>query len=166
MLTCQADALPQMKRKLRGRRLVAVDIENVVGGAILTSANASWARHQIEKVIELRYDEQVVIGTSHIGVVSTRMGWDGPRIVMRSGPDGADLALLEVLQGERIAERFDELVLVSGDGIFAEVVARLAAEGVKTTVVAHHGGLSKRLRLAAANTFLFERNVAGLGGAA
>jgi len=67
---------------------------------------------------------------------------------MGSGLDGADLALLEVL-GENIAARFTEVVLVSGDGIFADAVAVFAALGVHTTVIAHRDGLSRRLELAA-----------------
>ena len=67
---------------------------------------------------------------------------------MRSGLDGADLVLLEVL-GENIADRFGEVVLVSGDGIFADALAELASQGVHTTVVAHSDGLSRRLELAA-----------------
>lgn len=166
MFTQTAATLPQRKRSLRGRRLVVVDIENVVGGAVLSIEQAVGAHAVIEKVAELSGCEHVVIGTSHVGVVSTGLGWRGPRLVVRSGEDGADLALLEVLTEERVDERFDEVVLVSGDGIFAAAIAALAAEGLDVTVFAPAGHCSKRLRLAAQRTILFDRLDVGFGGAA
>lgn len=68
---------------------------------------------------------------------------------VRSGENGADLELLDVIEREGIEHRFDELALVSGDGIFTDAVARLGACGVKVTVAAWPESLSKCLRLAA-----------------
>ncbi len=138
-----------------GRQILLVDIENVVGGAVLTSAAASWARTQIENVIVMRGDAHIVIGTSHIGCLDTALAWPNKQYVVNSGPDGADLALLEELDALRI-DRYDEIVLVSGDGIFADAVASLAARGASVTVVAHYGRCSSRLRLAAARTIYLQ----------
>jgi hypothetical protein len=81
----------------------------------------------------------------------TGTGWLGPRRVLdpRSGPDGADHALLDVLSGENIVDRFPHVVLVSGDGIFSEPIAEIGREGVRTTIVARRRSLSRRLRMAA-----------------
>ena len=166
MFTRTAVALPQKKRALRGRRLVVVDIENVVGGAVLTTEQAVGAHLSIKEVAALDGSEHVVIGTSHVGVVSSGLGWRGPRLVVRSGENGADLALLDVLIDERVEERFDEVVLVSGDGIFAEAIAALGAAGVDVTVVAPSGRCSRRLRLAAHRTITFDPLLVGFGGAA
>lgn len=166
MFTRQAVALPLKQRALRGRRLVVVDIENVVGGAVLTAAQAEWARRAIHDAIALGDQEQVIIGTSHAGLLATGVGWEGARLVVRSGSDGADLALLDVLAWEHIAERFDELVLVSGDGIFTDAVAALAAQGLRVTVLAHSECCAKRLQLAAGQTAYFGRRAADLGGVA
>lgn len=151
----------------KGRRLVVVDIENVVGGAVKTVEAASRAAKVLREALGLTGDEQAVIGTSHYGMLSTGLGWDGPRrIVMRSGSDGADLALLEILTEERVAERFEEVALVSGDGIFAETLAALAKCGVRTTVVARAGHCSARLRLAAFKTVLLSADIDSVGAAA
>lgn len=166
MFTQTAVALPQKKRSLRGRRLVVVDIENVVGGAVMTTEQAVGAHLAVEQVAGLSGTEQVVLGTSHFGAVPAGLGWPGSRLVVRSGQDGADLALLEVLIEERIGERFDEVVLVSGDGIFTEVVTALGAAGVEVTVVAHAGRCSKRLRMAAARSLVLAESAIGFGGAA
>jgi len=166
VFTPQAFELPQRKRALRGRRLVVVDIENLVGGAVLAVEQAERAHRFIQEAVSLNDREQVVIGTSHVGVLATGLGWRGPRIVARSGADGADLALLDVLKHERVEERFDGVVLVSGDGIFTDVVASLGASGLDVTVVARAGRCSKGLRMAASRTVLIDYLAAGLGGAA
>lgn len=145
---------------------MVVDIENVVGGAVMRPEQAAWAHYTIQAAVSLSEREQVVIGTSHVGVLATGIGWRGPRIVVRSGVDGADLALLDVLTEERIEERFDDLVLASGDGIFADVVASLGASGVNVTVVARSDRCSNRLRLAARDVVCLEERVLDFGGAA
>lgn len=148
MFTSNTDRSKIASRSLAGRRLVLVDIENVVSGAVTTGAAAMWAKTQVEEVIGCTEQDQVVLGVSHIGLLATGAGWPGKRYVLGSGPDGADRALLEVME-ENLAARFTEVVVVSGDGIFAEAVSALAGNGVVVTVVAHPDGLSKRLRMAA-----------------
>lgn len=166
MFTQHEAALPLKKRALRGRRLVLVDIENVVGGAVMAVEQATCARKYVEVAADVCADEQVVIGTSHVGVMATGLGWEGSRLVVRSGENGADLALLEVLTEERIEQRFDEVILASGDGIFADAVAALGAAGVRVTVVTRREACSKRLHMAAGRTIYLNATAIGVGGAA
>lgn len=166
LFTRNAGVLPLKKRVLRGRRLVAVDIENVAGGAVMAIEQAVDAHLCIDEALGLNGREHIVIGTSYVGVIAAGLGWRGPRIVAGFGENGADLALLEVLTEERVEERFDEVVVVSGDGIFTEAVAALGAAGVQVTVVARPEACSKRLRMAAFRTVFLSHAVAGLGGAA
>ncbi|MFI5436752.1 NYN domain-containing protein [Rhodococcus baikonurensis] len=136
------------KQHMQSRRLVLVDIENAIGGAALHVDAVRWAKAHIEEIVELEAGDQVIIGTSHIGLLNVGCGWTSPRYVVGSGPDGADHALLAALD-EAIESRFGDVVIVSGDGIFTEKAAALAARGIHITVVAHMDGLSKRLRMAA-----------------
>src|SRR5437870_5832613 len=122
-----------MKRALQGRRLLVVDIENVAGGAVVTKAMAEWARNVVESALNVVNGEQVVIGTSHLGLFNAKSAWPCARMKVRSGQDGADIELLDVLATEDLARRFDEVVVVSGDGIFADAVARLGGSGVQVT---------------------------------
>jgi hypothetical protein len=131
------------------RRVVVVDVENAVGGANIGRDQILWTRRVLGELVGLRGSDHVIAASSHIGAVEVGVNWPSARRLVRSGPDGADLMLVDVLSRERIAHRFAEMVLVSGDGIFADVVAELACRGVGTTVVAHPGGLSRRLRLVA-----------------
>lgn len=152
MFTLTAVALPQKKRALAGRRLLVVDIENIAGGAVVTRAMADWARAVVESALDVKVGEQVVIGTCHLGLFNTKAAWPCARVKVRSGDDGADLELIDVLTNEGIDERFDEVILVSGDHIFAESIASLGKCGVRVTVASWTESLSSRLRLAAADT--------------
>lgn len=138
-----------MKLLKRGRRLIVVDIENVIGGAVNSATEVHWARQLLNESLGLQPEEQVIVGTCHVGLLEVGINWPQARRVVRSGPSGADRALIAVLREEQIADRFTEVVLVSGDGAFADVVAELAVQGVPTTVVAQRERLSARLRLAA-----------------
>lgn len=148
MFTKTRAALP--KQRNNRRRIIVIDIENLIGGAVLDTTDVHWAKECLREVIDIESGDQIVIGTSHIGLLATGVAWPNQRYVIGSGPDGADLALLEVLE-EGIASRFAEVVLVSGDGIFTETTARLTAAGVDVHVIAHCDGLSRRLRMAASN---------------
>lgn len=154
MITLQADNRILKSRNANRRRLIAVDIENIVGGAVLSSAAAMSARNEIEARLGICDDEIVVVGTSHIGALNTKGAWGSARVVWGSGPDGADLALLREMDADWIADRFEELVLVSGDNIFSDLVYRVAHKGVPVTVVARDGHCSTRLRMVATDTML------------
>lgn len=157
MYTSHRVPAPRKRRLPVGRRLVAVDIENAVGGAIKAPESVAWTRRVLTHLGALAGGDTVVIGTCHRGLLPIGCTWTGVRYVVRSGPDGADLALLEVLD-EHISERFSEVVLVSGDGRFAEAVATLEGEGVKVVVVAHREGLSRRLAMAASQALYFDEH--------
>lgn len=148
------------------RRLVLVDVENLVGGAVVTAAQAWGARRLLEQAMPDRPGDQVILGVSHASVLESGLAWgESVRRVVRSGENGADLALLQVLEEERVADRFGEVVVVSGDGIFTDAVSRLGAAGVGVTVVAHADGCAKRLSFAAGRTVYLQRALA-LGGVA
>ena len=165
MFTYMAETPPQ-KRRTRTRRLVLVDIENMVGGAVQDSESVIWAKQQFDSLVDLRPGDHVVVGTSHIGLLETGCNWPHARYVVGSGPDGADLALLEVLE-ENVADRYGEVVIVSGDGIFTQKVADLTSRGLRVTVIAHPDGLAARLRLAAQQTtYLPHRHQTQCGDAA
>lgn len=148
MFTNTRGALPLKKRVLKGRRLVVVDIENVVRGGCRTSEQVEWARAALGSLIDLRSEDHVVIGVGLKGLLTVGCTWDHVRHVARSGPGETRLELLDVL-GEGVEARFDTVVIASGAGIFTTPTVALTASGVAVLVVAHRDGLSNRLRLAA-----------------
>lgn len=112
-------------RRGLGRRLVVVDIENIAGGALTSAAAVVWAKQTLRHAVHLERADHVVIGTSHVGLLTIGCAWPDQRYVVRSGPNGADLALLEVL-GENLPARFGRVVVASG---MESLPMRLRASG-------------------------------------
>ena len=136
------------------RTLHLIDIENLTGSPSPSVDEVSWHHHPYEALC-VGPQDHVVIAYSHHAAPSVQWGWPPGRHLWRSGKDGADLALLEVIAQERVEERFSSVVLASGDGIFSDAVARLGAQGVDVTVVSRPESLSRSLMLAASRHILF-----------
>lgn len=149
------------------RTLHLVDIENLAGDARPDVIAAARVKAAYLCRVPLGDLDQVVVACSHCAYVDVAVGWGRPtvRYRVRSGPDGADLELLDVLEHEDIADRFAHVVIGSGDGAFAPVAARLAALGCRVTVVTRRESLSARLALAA-HEVLYIENVEFAGAAA
>jgi uncharacterized LabA/DUF88 family protein len=61
-----------------------------------------------------------------------------------------------VLRHENVATRFAHVAIGSGDHLFAEAAAHLAAQGVWVTVVSRQRSLSRQLALAAREVVLLD----------
>jgi NYN domain len=126
-----------------------VDVENLMSGPNFTVGEAQRVRQAYLAAAPAGLREQVVIATSHHAASAAWSAWpEAARRLLRSGRDGADLALLRVVAAEALELRFDRVVIGSGDGIFAPAAARLQAGGCSVTVVTRRESLSKQLRLA------------------
>ena len=137
------------------RRLVLVDIENFNCSPIQCPAEAKWCKRMLTSWLNIQEGEIIVIASDKSGILNVNAGWKGPRLLMGLGPDGADLRLIEEIERMNLGQ-FDEIALVSGDGIFADPVAHAAKLGVPTKVYSHGFTLSERLRMAAAEVYLSE----------
>ena len=139
------------------RRLMLVDIENIAGGGLRTPAAAAWSRRAVEAALAVVPGEQVIVGVSSIdGLFHAKNSWPQARVVLGLGRDGADHALLDVLDHEDVGARFSSVVIVSGDGIFADAAAELSRQGVTVTAVGWEMCMAARLRLAAGRTVLLD----------
>lgn len=130
------------------RRLILVDIENFNGCPVKSTAQAKWCKNTLTRWLDIKEGEIVIIATDQSNIFNVNAGWKGPRLLAGTGPDGADLRLVDEIDRMMLGQ-FDEIALVSGDGIFAGPVARAADHGIPTTVYGHGGEISKRLQLAA-----------------
>lgn len=132
-----------------GRVLHLIDLENLVGSADFSGEEAARVHRGYVQVAPSGAVDQMVLATSHHAAARAWFGWPATvRRLVRSGQNGADLALLHVLACESVATRFDRVVIGSGDGIFAYEAARLQAAGVAVTVVSICGALSRQLEFA------------------
>jgi hypothetical protein len=131
-----------------GRSLHLVDVENLSGGTTFREVDVAVIAAAYGPVASIGPYDLVVVASSHFTAVQTWFGWGDARRLVRSGPDGADLALSEVLETENVATRFGRVVIASGDRIFAEPAAWLQVQDVDVTVVTRAAALSRQLRLA------------------
>ena len=131
------------------RGLHLIDVENLAGAGRpsfeqIRAVQGSYAGHLTFGALD-----QVVVASSHLTLLNAALGWPHAGYRVRSGPDGADLELLNVLLHEEVAARFTRVVIGSGDGVFARAAASLATAGVRVTVVSRRDSLSSRLAFAA-----------------
>lgn len=138
------------------RRLHLVDIENLAGAAAPSLGQVRDVQGHYAERLAFGSVDQVVIASSHLTLLNAALGWPHARYRVRSGPDGADLELLDVLLYESVAARFTHVAIGSGDGAFAFAAASLAAAGVWVTVVSRRDSLSTWLRLAAAEVIYLD----------
>jgi hypothetical protein len=131
------------------RQLVLIDVENLSGQPCPTRLDVAAVESIVRDLIPDLNQAQCVVACSHRAARTVAFAFPGALRRWRSGPDGADLALIEEMSDLRVMRRFDQVTLVSGDGIFAEPMAALAAAGIETTVVSWESQLSARLKLAA-----------------
>jgi hypothetical protein len=130
------------------RVLHLIDVENLLGTAEPDPAQARDLRDRYLRLVGVGDPDLVVIASSHRALKNTGDWWPRTRYLVRSGPDGADRELLDVMDRERIAERFCRVIIASGDGGFAPGAAGLVTAGCHVTVVSRRAGLSRQLALA------------------
>jgi hypothetical protein len=137
------------RRRFPARTLHLVDIENLAGDSLPSLCQVREVQGLYRERLAFGLLDQVEIASSHLTLVNAALGWPHAHYRVRSGPDGADLALLDVLCSENVSARFTHVAIGSGDGVFVEEAARLGAAGVWVTVVSRRRSLSSRLALAA-----------------
>lgn len=149
----QAVAVPRRA----SRRYFIVDIENLLGGARhVTDEGARFAEWVLRRELGMRPDDQVLIGVTAVhAMFPVHRVFPGSAQRIKCGADGAEIAILAALDPAHVARRFDEVVIVSGDGMFAGLAAQLAFYGTRVVAAGHRSGMSARLRLAAHLTHYF-----------
>lgn len=130
------------------RTLHLLDIENLMGGPDFTVEEVARLADEYGPIADLRSDDMTVLASSHYAAFAAWFGWPRARRLLRSGQDGADLALIDVMLSEDVAHRFDRVVVASGDGIFSSPCAWLQEMDCSVTVVCRPTALSRRLALA------------------
>lgn len=131
------------------RTLHLIDVENLAGTGVPGRDQVGAVHSWYGQRVGFGPVDHVVVACNHLALVDTVLGWPRARYRVRSGPDGADLELLDVLCHENVVERYTQFVIASGDGVFADAAASLAAASRWVMVVSRPGRLSTRLRLAA-----------------
>jgi hypothetical protein len=136
----------------RVRKLISVDLENMLGGSMSTASaqEVSACYINLRTAIGTTDLDHVVIGVHPRWAFLARSVDASARIVTRPGRDGAELRLIEALEDVTfLRRRYDEVVIASGDHRFLETIMSLNDAGVPTVVAGYYGAVAKVLQLAA-----------------
>ena len=128
------------------RKIVIVDLENMMFGN-----HVDPSQDRSVEILELaqarRPTDMVIVGCNPRLAFSAKNLFPSSQIVTGHGKDGADIALIETLDLNHAAERFDELCIVSGDHAFAPIAHAARQRGLRIRVVAPRFGMSTALRV-------------------
>ena len=144
------------RHRFPARTLHLVDIENLAGTAVPSRLQVMDVQYRYARRTALGVHDQVIMASNHLALVNAALGWPHARYRVRSGPDGADLELLDVIEYENVATRFTHVVIGSGDGVFGRAAEGLCEVGVWVTVVSRQGSLSESLARAATNVIYLD----------
>lgn len=129
-----------------GRALHLIDLENLMGGPFGGRNILRATSDAFRETAQLKPGDHVIVGVNPALALEAGLAWPQALLVRGAGPDGADLALLDqVADVARVGERFDRVVIGSGDGIFSSTAAALQDLGVSVGVVSREDGCSYRL---------------------
>lgn len=152
------------------RRLIAVDAENLLGcdPGIASAVCWEFAIAGLLHAVSFRKDaDHLVIAVAPDWAFVVMALAPSARLVVRKGPNGADLALCDALEDAAfIAGRYSEVVIASGDHIFCRSVRGLADAGVHTTIAGLPTQTSSELTASASSVMWLDRPERFLGDAA
>lgn len=132
------------------RTLHLIDLENLAGGPRPDAPNAFATIEAYLHLAAWHPGDHVVLAAN--GWLLRQVVFDLPSgwlVRGASGPDGADLVLLAVADPSFVVARYRRLVVGSGDGIFAPLLAEVGCAGVATTVISRRAHLARCLERAA-----------------
>ena len=144
----------QLSTDRRARTLHLVDIENLIGADPKTASihDVHHAFAQFALTARQRVADLMIVACNPKLVVKVGNTLRGAgRIHPRKGHDGADLALLDAVDVDLWSQRFDRIVIGSGDHIFTETATCLRAAGLEVVVVGLDGHVSIDLRNSASS---------------
>lgn len=147
--SAQARRVAGGRRRFPARTLHLVDIENLAGTPLPTLLQVMQVQACYARLTAPGIADHVVMASSHLALVNAAVGWPHARYRVRSGPDGADQELLDVIWHENVAARFTHVVIGSGDGVFGAAAEALSVGGTWVSVVSRRGCLAPALARAA-----------------
>lgn len=149
-----------MQATKKDRTIHLIDGENLIGEPRPTIAEAKKLRDAYHAQAHVEDGDLVILAYNHGAGASFGYGWSDARHLWRSGKNGADSALLDVVEAEAVENRFTGIVIASGDGIFTEATIHLNECGLDTTVISRPEALSRRLAEAADEVVMFHSEAA------
>lgn len=121
-----------------------IDIENLL--ALTHGQPVAPAAGQLYRAVAgVGPGDLLTVAADRSRVFEVHAAFPGAALRWGTGPDGADLALLDAIDVHLLARRFDTLVIGSGDHLFWDLAYRARAVDLKVVVVSRPRGLSRLL---------------------
>ena len=127
------------------RTLHLIDIENLVGCGKVTAEAVAQVRRRYMSASMAQVNDTYCIAAHPMNRNALLEGWRGASYLYRKGKDGADQALLNLYWGLKAPEKFQRIVLGSGDFIFWQLVEDARQIGIKVEVLARQESCSRLL---------------------
>lgn len=130
-----------------------LDIENLCGTNDLNTKLVTTTFLDYLKVTSAAETDLFTVTSSHHNYKTVAFALKAIRSLHlplpRSGPDGADLVLIDEIGAARLRKDFDRVCIGSGDHIFAFPLSRLSNRGFQTTAVSRRDSCSTHVTRAA-----------------
>ena len=130
--------------KVTQRQIHLVDIDNLTGGPSKDQQLHSEIREWYDIHSDRREEDLCFVGMSHYSAIAASKAWEGAKLVWASGQDGADLALINLLEETNFSS-VSRLCLGSGDWIFKFALSPFISRGVKVGICCRENSLSNQL---------------------
>ncbi len=133
------------------RTVHVVDTENLLGGD-LHDATVEQIRALVEdyrRLVGAREDDLFFFGANPALKFRVMLATGSNQVRGYGGKDGADLALLDVVDDAWVVGQFDRVCVASGDHAFAPLARTLKEQGLHVTVVSRPLSVAAELYSAA-----------------
>jgi|LauGreDrversion4_2_1035121.scaffolds.fasta_scaffold01297_11 hypothetical protein len=135
----------------KSRTMHLIDIENLCMAANPTFEQVAEARRSyMELVNPGEHDQFLVTVSSRHNLAAAAFGWSGADLKCREGHDGADYLLAEAILEGQLEDRFDQVVIASGDGGLAPFVQKLTRLLKEVIVVSQPTAIAFAMRMSGA----------------
>jgi len=126
------------------RKVHLVDVDNLTRGPTQDLAVHQQVRRWYDTASQRQVGDLCFVAMSHYSAFPTSQVWAGAKLYWRSGPDGADHALINAIDEIQLSG-LRRVCLGSGDTIFRYALWTVRESGIPVTVVCPECSLSTGL---------------------
>ena len=127
------------------RQVHLVDVDNLTCGPTQDLVVHQQVRRWYDTASQRQVGDLCFVAMSHYSAFPTSQVWAGAKLYWRSGPDGADHALIDAIDEIELSG-LKRVCLGSGDTIFRYALCAVRERGVPVAVVSLRRSLSARIR--------------------
>jgi hypothetical protein len=125
------------------RTAYLLDIDNLCGAPMASDAQVRQVLDTFTSQYQPGKQDQVYCAATAKAAYAVKFQRPGFTVHVGRGKDGSDLRLLDIGDPQWLKQRFDRVVIGSGDGIFGPLVQTLTELGIQVEVICGHGAMSR-----------------------